>query len=101
MSFGRQGQEESTVRITALQENRELRSGLETLSRSLQMKIQALLGFARACKYLMFKPISLLGPAQCRTVFAFRWCQYYPVSILFCLAPLALVSTSGKLTSCD
>jgi hypothetical protein len=54
---------------------REPTSGLEPLTRSLRVIIQALQGFAQGCKSPISKSLSFLCFARCCTVLRSRWCQ--------------------------
>jgi hypothetical protein len=58
-----------------LQAKREPTSGLEPLTCSLRVIIQALQRFAGACKTRIDKPISFLRLALCCTVLRSRWYQ--------------------------
>ena len=55
--------------------NKEPTSGLEPLTCSLRVIIQALHGFARACKFPISKGFSLPWLALRCTVLRSRWCQ--------------------------
>jgi hypothetical protein len=57
------------------QKIRKPTSGLEPLSCSLRVIIQALQGCAQACNSPIPKRLSLLGVAACCTALRSRWCQ--------------------------
>jgi hypothetical protein len=77
-------------------QNKELTSGLEPLSCSLGVIIQALQGNAEDCKSRISKPVSFLCFAQRCTVLRSRWCQSGIRSRLWSL----LLSTRVLLSGC-
>ena len=82
--------------MRVLQENSEPTSGLEPLSCSLRVIIQALQELARACKSRISKQVSLLWLATCCTVLRSRWYQSGINSGNSCFAILPIRRTHLK-----